>query len=146
MPAQSAAFAAFNDPDPCPVAPDGTPRPDPEAHWEQCVRERWLKPRPRPPSVPARKERDPVFTQRLVSLEQLLRLGPESSAERVLGGERSTEPAAAAETATGKLGRVKEPSVDETIDGGMPIRQKAGDELKRASEVRSALLRLDRPY
>lgn len=142
---QSAVFAEFNAPDPCPIAPDGTPRPDPEATWQQEVRERWLAPRPRPPDAPPRKAKDPIFSARLQSLEQLLRMGQAGAEQELIvepQGGTSTESGAAG-GGSEKPSKAKEPSVEDIEpDGGMVIRQKAGDELKRASEVRSPHFRL----
>lgn len=59
--------------------------------------------------------------------------------EEVRGGT-STESGVAA--ATGDKGKRKDASLDELEpDGGMVIREKPGDELRRASEVRRSLLR-----
>lgn len=141
---QTAVFADFNDWAPCPIAPDGSLLPDPEASWE-ATRQAWLAPRPRPAEAPPRKSKDPIFAARLASLEQMLRVGKSGDEEIVVEqvggamGGTSTESGAqtAAPAAGGQQGKQKEPSVDEMEpDGGMVIREKAGDELRRASEVR----------
>lgn len=142
---QTAVFADFNDWAPCPIAPNGSPLPDPEASWE-ATRQAWLAPRPRPVEAPPRKTKDPIFAARLASLEQMLRVGrrddEEIVAEQVGGPKGGTSTESGAQTAgataggAGPQGKQKQPSVDEMEpDGGMVIREKTGDELRRASEV-----------
>ncbi|ORY90923.1 hypothetical protein BCR35DRAFT_299562 [Leucosporidium creatinivorum] len=141
---QTAVFADFNDWAPCPIAPDGSPLPDPEASWE-ATRQAWLAPRPRPAEAPPRKTKDPIFAARLASLEQMLRVGrngeEEIVVEQVRGKQGGTSTESGAQTAgaatggSGQQGKQKQPSVDDMEpDGGMVIREKAGDELRRASE------------
>lgn len=119
---QTAVFASFNAPDPCPIDAEGNPLPDPEAAWED-IRKRWRTPRP-PPSEPSdstKKEKDPVFVERLSNLERMLRHG---------------EPAPATTSAEPQVRPPPAPLDEAEPDGGGVIREKANDDLKRASEVR----------
>jgi hypothetical protein len=132
---QTAVFATFNEPSPCPISATGARLPDPEAAWES-LRLSWLTPRPPSPQRQQRKAKDPVFVERLTALEQLLRIPAGPGGELGAGG--GTAGGAARSTSSEAVGgdSVKGRVEDEIPDGGSVIREKAGDDLRRASEVR----------
>ncbi|GAA5891432.1 hypothetical protein JCM5296_006527 [Sporobolomyces johnsonii] len=163
---------------PTPRTPSPTHSADPSAYWETQIRQRWLSPRSsaQPPSPPeaslsastrdaspspseTKKPKDPLFQERIATLEQMLRAanGAPTSSAASLAGLAIPPPLAAlsvpaadasgsggAESrglAQGKSqGKEDQDGLDEEPDGGCAIRgageggKGTAQELKRVSE------------
>lgn len=139
----------------CPIDANGRPLPDPEAAWES-KRRAWCTPSTSTSATTSngeessasargrKRKNDPVFALRLQELERMLRVGTSAGAgnNEVVGsapsGEDGTEMSRVNGLAAGVDGMSGSPlGEEEEPDGGMVIRQRAGDELKRVSEVSS---------
>lgn len=139
--------------EPCPIDAQGQPMSDPESAWE-IKRLAWTTPKSGPRRARAARaggQRDPVFAERLKELERMLRIGTTSArvevddagadADALNGGtERGLDLGATVNVGSRngeatRDGTCTAAAEEEEPDGGMVIRQRAGDELKRVSEV-----------
>lgn len=140
--------------EPCPIDAQGQPMSDPESAWE-IKRLAWTTPKSGPRRARAARaggQRDPVFAERLKELERMLRIGTTSAraelddagagagalnggTERGLDLGATVTPGLRNGEATENGSCAAAAAEEEEPDGGMVIRQRAGDELKRVSEV-----------
>lgn len=139
-----------------PIDANGNSIEDPALAWEQQCRAIWRSPtkRARQPAG-RRREKDPVFAARLQELERLLRMGTAASASGSVSTSGSglgmgppsglganvdavgAQHGAALEGAL-RGNKGKSVALDDELepDGGMAVRERPGDELKKVSEVR----------